>query len=285
VQTGHAHRLPEGNSACLKSYPLWNVTGQGGRVIDRHMILLAILRWWDQLAICLVIGAALSVAAGQDANWDLRNYHLYSAYSILTGQFDRDIFSADFQSAYNPTLDFPYVLLAMGPLAHWDAAIYNNVFYIGKGIDIHLFLWSGWGAQLTTSPSPTIFSMRRVSEETVRACGAKRSMTVHISPVRAPADLPESHSQALSSSVIFRMSPPSGGRSHLTLCSLNRAAANRDSRRWRATSCRKDRGALARVFPSWTTAGVIFGVTGYRRAASLQSARTKSRAINHSGVT
>ena len=30
-----------------------------------------------------------------------------------------------------------------GPIK--DAAIYNNVFYIGKGIDIHLFLWSGWG--------------------------------------------------------------------------------------------------------------------------------------------
>lgn len=79
--------------------------------------------WQVQLLLCLALGAVLSVFAGQDVNWDLRNYHISTAWRLLNGRFDSDIFPADFQSAYNPTLDFPYVLLAMGPFANYPRAL------------------------------------------------------------------------------------------------------------------------------------------------------------------
>jgi hypothetical protein len=72
-----------------------------------------------ELALCLVVGAIVSVLSGQDANWDLRNYHLYTPYSLMAGVFDRNILPADIQSAFNPTLDFPYVWLALGPLSDY----------------------------------------------------------------------------------------------------------------------------------------------------------------------
>jgi len=71
------------------------------------------------LMICFVMGALVSVACGQDANFDLRNYHIYNVYNVLAGRFDVDFFPAGSQTGYNPTLDFPYVLLALGPLAHY----------------------------------------------------------------------------------------------------------------------------------------------------------------------
>ena len=78
---------------------------------------------WLQLFICLVIGAAISVALGQDANFDLRNYHIYTPYSILTGRFDVDVLPAGAQTTTNPTLDFLYLWLATGPLAYYPRVL------------------------------------------------------------------------------------------------------------------------------------------------------------------
>ncbi|KTF40250.1 hypothetical protein [Xanthomonas translucens] len=33
-----------------------------------------------------LLGALLSLLLGQDANWDLRNYHLYNGYAALHGR-------------------------------------------------------------------------------------------------------------------------------------------------------------------------------------------------------
>ncbi len=71
-----------------------------------------------ELAACLAAGAAASVLLGQDANWDLRNYHLYNPYALLGGRIGRDLLPAGMQSTFNPLLDLPYYLLATGPLSH-----------------------------------------------------------------------------------------------------------------------------------------------------------------------
>src|SRR5687767_13972866 len=36
----------------------------------------------------------LNLTLGQDANWDLRNYHWYNAYSFLNGRFGFDVVPA-----------------------------------------------------------------------------------------------------------------------------------------------------------------------------------------------
>src|SRR5205814_4678725 len=77
-------------------------------------------RTWSPVLLiiaCLSLGALASVFLGQDANWDLRNYHLYNGYAALHGRFPADLAPANLQSWINPTLDIPYAWLALGPLA------------------------------------------------------------------------------------------------------------------------------------------------------------------------
>jgi hypothetical protein len=64
------------------------------------------------LAMCLVCAGALSVWLGQDANWDLKNYHVYNPWAALNNRAPLDLFAAGIQSYLNPTLDLPYYLLA-----------------------------------------------------------------------------------------------------------------------------------------------------------------------------
>src|SRR5262245_2821872 len=69
------------------------------------------------LVLCLFVGAAASVGLGQDANWDLRNYHLYNPFAFLNDRFWVDLIPAGVQSTFNPLIDLPYFILATGPLA------------------------------------------------------------------------------------------------------------------------------------------------------------------------
>lgn len=53
----------------------------------------------------------LALALGQDANWDLRNYHYYNAWAFLEGRLGWDILPAQTPSFYNPSLDLPFFVL------------------------------------------------------------------------------------------------------------------------------------------------------------------------------
>lgn len=64
---------------------------------------------------CLVVPllfGALSLWFGQDANWDLRNYHWYNPYALRAGRFAVDLAAAQTSTFYNPLLDVPFYLLA-----------------------------------------------------------------------------------------------------------------------------------------------------------------------------
>jgi hypothetical protein len=78
-----------------------------GRVLNARIPLLLS---------CLVIGAMLSVALGQDASWDLKNYHLYNAWAALNDRAAHDFAAAGMQSYFNPLADLPYYLLGSGLL-------------------------------------------------------------------------------------------------------------------------------------------------------------------------
>ena len=69
----------------------------------------------QRLALLGLLATALALTAfalqGQDANYDLRNYHLYNAHAWLEGRYAIDIAAAQQQSWHNPLIDFPLVLL------------------------------------------------------------------------------------------------------------------------------------------------------------------------------
>lgn len=60
---------------------------------------------------CLLIGGIFSWLNGQDANWDLLNYHLYNPFAFLNGRFATDIMPAGIHTFLNPLLDVPLYLL------------------------------------------------------------------------------------------------------------------------------------------------------------------------------
>ena len=63
--------------------------------------------------LCLVIASLSSFSLRQDANWDLKNYHLYGPYALLEGRFDIDFQPAGLQNFLNPLVDVPYYWLAV----------------------------------------------------------------------------------------------------------------------------------------------------------------------------
>lgn len=58
--------------------------------------------------IIIFSSAIISVALGQDANFDLKNYHFYNPYAFFNNRYDIDIIPANLQSYYNPILDIPF---------------------------------------------------------------------------------------------------------------------------------------------------------------------------------
>lgn len=92
------------------------------------------------LLICLLIGCSVSVVLGQDANWDLKNYHLYNAYSYLNNRLEVDALAAGIQTYFHPLLDIPYYWLSTFVLFDYPR-ILAFVAGIPYGFLIFLVLW------------------------------------------------------------------------------------------------------------------------------------------------
>ncbi|HEY0847584.1 MAG TPA: glycosyltransferase family 87 protein [Noviherbaspirillum sp.] len=92
--------------------------------------------WLVLLALCLAAGGYLSVRLGQDANWDLKNYHIYNPWAFLHGRFDTDLFAAGLQTYFNPLLDLPYYFLAFEWLPDRPKAV---AFLMGLPYGLMLF--------------------------------------------------------------------------------------------------------------------------------------------------
>ncbi|MEW6218488.1 MAG: hypothetical protein AB1634_03015 [Thermodesulfobacteriota bacterium] len=59
----------------------------------------------------ILAGGLAALALGQDANWDLRNYHYYNPYAWLHGRLGYDIAPAQVATYYNPLLHLPFYLV------------------------------------------------------------------------------------------------------------------------------------------------------------------------------
>lgn len=64
----------------------------------------------------IVAFALISAMLGKDNNWDLRNYHYYNGYALLTGAWLRNIAPAQLETYLTPTLDiFTYYFIHSFP--------------------------------------------------------------------------------------------------------------------------------------------------------------------------
>ncbi len=81
---------------------------------------------------CLVVAGAASLKLGQDANWDLQNYHFYNPWAWWQGRiFTWDIAGAQLQTYHNALLDLPfYAMLA----ASWPPRVVAVTLALPTGI-------------------------------------------------------------------------------------------------------------------------------------------------------
>lgn len=127
------------------------------------------------LAFCLAVGAALSWALGQDANWDLLNYHLYNGFAFLHGRFARDLLPTGMQSYLNPLVDALYAGLALGPLREAPRVLaavtglwYGAVVFLAARLAMLLYpdrLLAAAAAALGVTGAATISQVGSTTEE------------------------------------------------------------------------------------------------------------------------
>jgi len=81
------------------------------------------------------LGCALAaLAIGQDANYDLLNYHYYIAYAFLHDRLPVDVYTAQLQSLLNPFLDLPIYFLINHTPPRVEAAVVGAI----QGINLVL---------------------------------------------------------------------------------------------------------------------------------------------------
>ncbi|PZN77449.1 MAG: hypothetical protein DM484_14790 [Candidatus Methylumidiphilus alinenensis] len=91
------------------------------------------------LASSLLGFAIWSLLLGQDANWDLRNYHYYNAYAFFSGRIDYDIAPGQTQSYLNPALDLlPFLLIQ-----HFPPRVFGIVMGAWHGLNLWLLFLIG----------------------------------------------------------------------------------------------------------------------------------------------
>ncbi len=89
-----------------------------------------------------VISGVMSIALGQDRNWDLRNYHLYSAHAYLADRIGVDLAPAGMQTYFPPLLDVPYYWMTLH-LPPWLTAFLMGVWH---GLSFILLSGIAWKA-------------------------------------------------------------------------------------------------------------------------------------------
>ncbi len=84
--------------------------------------------------VCIASSACVSIYLGQDASWDLRNYHYYNGYAFLNNRVTYDIAPAQIQSFHNPLMD----LLFYWMMTHLKPIVYGSLIGALQGINIWL---------------------------------------------------------------------------------------------------------------------------------------------------
>ncbi|WOB48480.1 hypothetical protein NYR97_14610 [Xanthomonas hydrangeae] len=88
--------------------------------LDRHFGFHSSRQIVSAAIVVVLLGALLSLGLGQDANWDLRNYHLYIGDAWAHDRLGVDLAPAQMQSYFSPLLDVLHAWLMLqlpGPVA------------------------------------------------------------------------------------------------------------------------------------------------------------------------
>ena len=85
----------------------------------------------------LLAGAAYTWFAGEDINWDWRNYHEYSAFALIHGRFNEDVAPAWIQTFLNPLGYLPAYLLRH----HVAAPFWGMLLGAIHGLNLALIFW------------------------------------------------------------------------------------------------------------------------------------------------
>jgi hypothetical protein len=91
------------------------------------------LRWLLVLA-AMAISAVFALRLGQDASWDVLNYHYYSGFAFLHKPFHYDFAPAQVQTFFNPLLHVLSYLL----LAHLPAVVTGGILGAIQGLNLYL---------------------------------------------------------------------------------------------------------------------------------------------------
>lgn len=112
----------------------------------------ALFTRWFIICLCFVLfGCLLSIYLGQDANWDLKNYHIHNAWAFLNERYEKDIFTAGVQTYFHPLLDLPYYLLSNKLLPDFPRIV-SFIMGIPYGLCLFLVFIIGWLAAADRFP-------------------------------------------------------------------------------------------------------------------------------------
>src|SRR5260370_986377 len=92
---------------------------------------------WAVIAASLLAGAAYAWFAGEDINWDWRNYHDYNAFALINGRYDWDVAPAGIQTFLNPLAYVPAYLLRH----HVGAPLWGMLLGAIHGLNLALIYW------------------------------------------------------------------------------------------------------------------------------------------------
>jgi hypothetical protein len=92
---------------------------------------------WAVILGSLLAGAVYAWFAGEDINWDWRNYHEYSAFALIHGRFNEDVAPAGIQTFLNPLAYLPAYLLR-----HYvGAPLWGMLLGAIHGLNLALIFW------------------------------------------------------------------------------------------------------------------------------------------------
>ena len=84
------------------------------------------------LGLAAVLGAIVAASVGTDADWDLRNYHLYNGFALLHGRIGLDIAPAQLQTYLAPTQDVINAALLM--VLNHHPVVHSAVLALPQGL-------------------------------------------------------------------------------------------------------------------------------------------------------
>lgn len=85
------------------------------------------ISWKITFGLAALLTLLTVLANGQDRNWDLRNYHLYTPSALLDGRLHQDIAAAQLQTWHNPTADIPFAWMVHAGLPGWLISLWLAV--------------------------------------------------------------------------------------------------------------------------------------------------------------